>query len=160
MFILLRLILMRFNDHRFADIPGLLFHRRQQFTEVRIHQIRQNHTNQPWTFPAKLKRTFAGNIAKISHRLPHRLTRFRDYAGVIIQDSWYGRRRDPSSFRYVFNRCHGDWSYPLTMVFTINCELCQECNPVHMLLRYIDPYSGLAFLFYWSSLLRYVNWEK
>ncbi|SSK31788.1 Uncharacterised protein [Klebsiella pneumoniae] len=47
MFILLRLILMRFNDHRFADIPGLFFHRRQQFTEMRIHQVRQNHTNQP-----------------------------------------------------------------------------------------------------------------
>ena len=42
--------------------------------------------------------------AGITHRLP----RFRHDAGMIVEHSRHGRRRDPSSFRYVFNGCHDD----------------------------------------------------
>ncbi|MNN81197.1 hypothetical protein D3C81_1979990 [compost metagenome] len=85
LFILLRLVLVRFNDNRLTNVSCFFLKGRQQFTKVRIDQIRYDHGYQARAFAAQLKGTFAGHVTQVIHCIAYSLTRFRHHAGMIVQ---------------------------------------------------------------------------
>ncbi|MNC27467.1 hypothetical protein D3C75_756390 [compost metagenome] len=92
LFILLRLVLVRFNDHRLANVSRFFLKSRQQFAKVRVDQIRQHDGNQARAFTAQLNRAFTGHITQVIHRITYRLARFGYHTGMIVQHPRYGSR--------------------------------------------------------------------